>query len=546
MRTTKSFIEECERVHGSRYDYSKVVYRTNKDKVTIGCPAHGAFQQRASSHLGGSGCSTCAREARKQSTDEFIALAKAVHGDRYDYSQVVYGRNQKDPVKIICPEHGVFEQIPNGHLNGGGCAVCGAKLVDMVEFQRRAKLVHGDRYDYSRVNLESVSKKVTVICPEHGPFKVQPRSHMGGTKCSKCAHRDAKLDSERLKQRVDEIFKGSLMLKDDHGYKNYREPFTVHCAEHGPFQCTPASLFRNRNKSICPRCANSVSINEQKIFDYLSDLGVGLLQRDRKIVRPYELDIVSTQRKVAIEYNGDFWHSDRYKKPNFHQKKTQRCEDAGYRLIHVFEYMFQDRERQVLEMLRAKFGVFDRRIAARKCEVREITQSESKAFVDENHLQGNCRSSVRLGLFDPDDALVAVMTFSRPRFSDKQQWELVRFCSKMGAQVMGGAGKLLRAFERQHRPDSLCSYANRAWSDGGLYLNLGFSLSHKTRPNYIWNKNYHSLPRYKTQKHKLQKLLGADNFSPEKSEIENMHQNGYRRIFDAGNLVFTKFYGNNN
>ena len=184
-KTTAQFIEDAKRVHGDKYDYSLVEYKTNKTKVSIICPEHGVFEQKPNSHLSGSGCSACAGN-RKKTTQQFIKDAKRVHGDRYDYSLVDY-KNAYTKVKIICSEHGVFEQKPNHHLNGRHCPVCSELRKSTEQFIEDAKRVHGDRYDYSRTQYETARVKVKIICSEHGVFEQTPYNHLSGRGCPKCA-----------------------------------------------------------------------------------------------------------------------------------------------------------------------------------------------------------------------------------------------------------------------------------------------------------------------------------------------------------------------
>ena len=143
------------------------------------------------------------------------------------------------------------------------------------------------------------------------------------------------------------------------------------------------------------------------------------------------------------------------------------------------------------------------------------------------------------------------MTFSKPRFDKKHEWELVRFCNKCGYHVPGGASKLLKHFERQYNPKSIVSYADRRWTMNNgntLYDRLGFSLDHISKPNYwYWNtedRDYALYSRIQFQKHKLKGIL--EHFDESKSEVQNMKDNGYDRIFDCGNLVFVKKYDSQN
>jgi len=134
------------------------------------------------------------------------------------------------------------------------------------------------------------------------------------------------------------------------------------------------------------------------------------------------------------------------------------------------------------------------------------------------------------------------MTFGKPRFNKSVQYELLRFCTELNLTVVGAAGKLLRYFERNYHPESIISYANRRWSNGNLYEKLGFNFIQKTEPNYFYFKHEYGklLSRVQFQKHKLSEKL--ENFNPELSETDNMFNNGYRKIYDSGNLKFIKNY----
>lgn len=195
--TTEEFTKRAREVHGDKYDYSKTVYKTAKSKVVIVCPVHGEFTQIAGHHiLDGSGCPKCGRvpvgnKLRNDSSDIIKKFVK-IHGDTYDYSKVEYV-NYKTPVKIVCPEHGVFLQSPSNHLKGQGCPEC-SKLISAAkrnkgpEFIERAKEIHGDKYDYSFVDYMTCEDKVEIICNTCGNhFTQTPSCHLSGHGCPKCA-----------------------------------------------------------------------------------------------------------------------------------------------------------------------------------------------------------------------------------------------------------------------------------------------------------------------------------------------------------------------
>lgn len=195
---TNNFIERATNVHGNKYDYSKVDYISNKIKVCITCPVHGEFWQRPKDHLHGQGCPGCANKkggvGGKYTNEEFIDRVQKIHGDKYDYSKVEY-KNAHTPVVIICPEHGEFSMHPANHLKGQGCPKCGNILKgsyqksNTEEFIRKSKLVHGDKYDYSKVDYVNNRVKVIITCPEHGDFIQKPLDHLHGSGCPECARK---------------------------------------------------------------------------------------------------------------------------------------------------------------------------------------------------------------------------------------------------------------------------------------------------------------------------------------------------------------------
>ena len=196
-KTTEEFIKEARKVHGDKYDYSKVEYVNCETKVCIICPksGHGEFWQTPDNHTRCRGCPKCKgdkiRERHTSTKEEFITKARKFHGDKYDYSKVVYIGVLKK-VTIICTEHGEFEQIPNDHLNGSGCPTCGIekarerKTSTKEEFIEKAKEIHVDKYDYSKVNYVNALTKVCIICKDHGEFWQRPVYHIQGRGCSKC------------------------------------------------------------------------------------------------------------------------------------------------------------------------------------------------------------------------------------------------------------------------------------------------------------------------------------------------------------------------
>ncbi|SJN09879.1 Phage protein [Leucobacter sp. 7(1)] len=180
------FIERARLVHGFKYDYAQVDYKSTEGAVTIVCPGHGPFSQSAGNHLNGAGCPRCAGRYN-WTTEEWVALVDKVHGGRFDYSLVEYV-NSATKVTIICPEHGQFTQIAKDHRRGIGCARCSGYIPPTTaEWVDMTKGVHGERYDYSQTEYVNQNTQVTIVCRNHGPFSMSPRGHVeDGSGCPSC------------------------------------------------------------------------------------------------------------------------------------------------------------------------------------------------------------------------------------------------------------------------------------------------------------------------------------------------------------------------
>lgn len=293
-----------------------------------------------------------------------------------------------------------------------------------------------------------------------------------------------------------------------------------------------------RGIRVCPSCSSSTSRGERAILKFVEELGFMAVSRDRTVIAPKELDIWIPEKRLAIEFDGTYWHSAKFESRSKSVEKLNLCDTHGVQLITLQEHLWVQKPNQVLSRLRSILGK-NETIDGRKTAVVELTQPESSQFLWDHHLQGPARASVHLGLRSGDE-LVAVATFGRPRWSKKHDWELIRMAFRSGTTVVGGAAKLLKAF-RKNRTGSVVSYADRCWSTGNVYRQLGFSFSHNTAPSYWWC--HHSLgtyARYQTQKSKLEKLLTGlgKEFVPELSEDDNMTRAGFLPIYDRGNSVW--------
>ena len=281
------------------------------------------------------------------------------------------------------------------------------------------------------------------------------------------------------------------------------------------------------------------SYKEKEVFDFVKSIYDGeVIPNAHDVIYRKELDIYLPDKHLAIEFNGLYWHSEQKGKgENYHIDKTNACKEKGIRLIHIFEDEWNQKQEIVKDRIRSILGIGQTRIFARKCDARKIDSKTANEFLEANHLQGADNSPIRYGLYYNDE-LVSVMTFGKPRFNKNYDWELVRFASRNGCNVVGGASKLLNYFRREHS-GSIVSYADRRYSDGNLYEKLGFTQAGISQPNYCYLKGDERLSRYQCQKHRLAKILG-DGFDPNLSEYENMALNGWTKVYDCGNFVYVR------
>jgi very-short-patch-repair endonuclease len=176
-----SFIVRANKIHNNKYDYSLVEYVNTDVKIKIKCKEHGLFEQRPSCHLKGQGCPKCYGN-KKLNVSDFIKKFSIVHNNKYDYSSVEY-KNNRTKVKIICKEHGIFEQSPETHKKHG-CPLCSKIYTN--DFINSAKNIHHDKYDYSLTIYINAKSKVKIICKKHGVFEQIPNNHLNGKGCSLC------------------------------------------------------------------------------------------------------------------------------------------------------------------------------------------------------------------------------------------------------------------------------------------------------------------------------------------------------------------------
>lgn len=261
----------------------------------------------------------------------------------------------------------------------------------------------------------------------------------------------------------------------------------------------------------------------------------------RQVISPKELDIFIPSKKVAIEYDGIFWHSTCFNgNKKYHANKTKACSEKGIRLIHIFSDEWTEKQDICKSLISSALGIYKQRVYARDCSVSEISSEQYKNFLDENHIQGSITSSIRKGLFYKGE-LIQVAGWGKSRFK-KGEIELHRMATKKYTQVIGGFSKLIKHSSIDH----FYSYVDKRLFDGKGYTASGFNCIGESSPAYFYidKLGKSRLNRLQFQKHKLSEKL--DIFDSSLSEEENMLNNGYYRIYDCGQLKFEYTSRSNN
>jgi hypothetical protein len=532
QRLTKDeFVRRATEIHQNKYDYTLVNYKNTKTKVSIICQQHGNFKQSPLVHLNGSGCPTCYSSSIINSTKRFIVEAQKIHGDTYGYDDTEYV-NHKSHVNIRCKIHGNFKQKTRNHLSGAGCPACAriTCLLSTEQFLIKANIVHYNKYRYKSTYIGAFSH-IIINCPEHGDFKQLPSNHLQGAGCPQCAHQ------QQLSTTAEFVDKAQLVHNNKYNYSlvtytTALEKIIVKCPTHGDFE---QKANNHLNGQGCPHCHTIISSGHDAL-KLLIPSDVAIIDNDRSVIAPHEIDIFLPDYKIGIEYHGNYWHSqssyrphdDKYKCLKKHNKAVQN----GINLLQFFEYEIKD---DIIKSMITHALKRSLHTHARKCSVIQLTNSEATNFFDNNHLFGH-RTARYYYALEYNDSIVIALSISR---HTKHQFEIIRLATVIGHSIVGGFSKLLSSFIKDHSPQTIMTFADKRFSTGQAYKQTGFKLINSTKPNYkyIDLSTKQILSRQKCQKHKLHKLLGA-TFNQNQSESENMLNNGYGRIWDAGHYQF--------
>jgi hypothetical protein len=345
---------------------------------------------------------------------------------------------------------------------------------------------------------------------------------------------------ENYKKRILEKIKDSDFEFIDFE-KNISTTLIFKCKEcEKDFSILTSQFYHRINSkiSICTNChpiSENSSISQIELVKYIQkNYKETIIENSRNVIYPLELDIYLPDIGLAFEYNVVWWHSEKFKDKNYHKTKFDLCKEKNIKLITIWEDDWLTK-REICESFISNKLKLSNKIFARKCTLKEIDYRTSRDFLQENHFQGDCKSSVRIGLYNNEE-LVSLMTFSKLRMplggkNREGFWELTRFCNRNFISTTGGASKLLKYFIEKYKPIEIQTYSDNLISNGDMYQSLGFTHQHTSQPGYWYVIDGIREHRFNWRKDRLKKF-GADLT---KTESQIMEEWGYYKIWNGGN-----------
>ena len=355
--------------------------------------------------------------------------------------------------------------------------------------------------------------------------------------------------SDIVKEKLSEIKRSQIISTHNHiiEYINDENKLLCKCRCPHPecnsctdkFYIIDSSVLANRISHNIELCTNILPYNslsstyEIQLRQLLDEYNVNYETNVRSIISK-ELDIYIPSKKIAIEFNGIYWHSDKHKYQKYHIDKFNACKDAGIQLISIWEDQYITKYDIVKSLILSKLGIYKQRIFARKCSIVQISSNDAYKFYSLNHLQGNCSATFHFGLLYDND-IVAAMSFGKRSIghNDNKQWELIRYCVKQNIQVIGGASKLFKYAINQIQPEQIISWSSNDISNGSMYKELGFEQVNQTMSYWYINKD---MKRYHRSSYSRSKLINKGIITDEDHRPESiiMADLGFIRINDSG------------
>ena len=533
--TLETAVIKARAVHGDTYEYLELVRESKYVFLRIVCPVHGEFKQTVSNHVSGAkGCLLCGGKA--QHTLETVKASTAKYMFNYEYLELVRGGNSPK-LRMICKLHGEFQMDLYNHLAGKGCERCGELRLhtpwnQVLESVQALGETVSIVKEVERNNFGQ--RQMLLNCSKHGNWVTSLGGIRAGNGCRACSNEAKGLEA---RWRLEEFAKAAEQIHGKQwGYKviefgKDRTYVTANCATHGEFTKPTDAHLRGQG---CPVCANSVGA--QSMLDWLVSQGLEVESEARIGDNNLRWDFLIKSKNIAVEYNGTYWHSTKYKASTYHRDKSRESMLHGIRTIHVWEDEWLEKREIVEQVLKAACGLLLEKKQARSLVVRSVGSSVARTFLNTYHIQGYSNGSNYLGLFEGEN-LVAVLGYAlrdtgRGRQYDLGKCEITRYASAV--RVVGGFSKLLKAVLRSYPEIKIvATFSDSRMFSGSMYKAAGFTLTEELRPDYFYIHKGRRVHKTSLIKGRLPLPEGLENSA---SESERAQALGYFRVYDSGKL----------
>jgi very-short-patch-repair endonuclease len=354
--TTEEYIKRARGIHGDEYDYSLVEFKNSSTKIKVICSVHNVFEVLPQSHANTNGkgakCGKC--RGFHKTKAEFVAQAKQIHGNKYNYSKVKYLGSDKK-IEINCHKHGAFWQRASNHLLGRGCNDCGDedrlkfKTKDLSDFIKQAKLAHKGLYKYEKVNYINSNTNVLITCKKHNDFTQLPSHHLRGSGCPKCGDEQVGIKSRITQEEF--IKQSNIIHNNKYDYSKTKvqgshKYLTVICPTHREWDVLQTNHLSGYG---CPKCLHKA---EGRICEYI--LKKNILIREFKI-ESKRYDFFLPDFNLIIERDGEQHYKDiqirgaaiKVKAQQTNDRlKTKMAKDAGFKLARI-PYWLTNKEEEI-------------------------------------------------------------------------------------------------------------------------------------------------------------------------------------------------------
>lgn len=488
-KTDYSFTEKAEKRFGKRYSFPflEKEYQNSHSRITIKCNFCGkTFFKLACDFITSQygGCQ-CQKESEDYITYEQISQNKHVipfEGRKH---------KTKDTVQIECPTHGIYKKIINNVLKGNyKCPKCSLRnngaycKLHFKEIEKEIKEKYPNISIVDKEGYQNTSSKIKFKCNTCGNvFERVVGEFLYRKITNPCPH-CSKIVQISKRTKTQEKFEKEVREKYGERYEVISEYITsdkkiqIKCNECGRIFEIEANSFLQGHE--CPYHNLNFSNKENEIMEFIKTAFPNAISHDREVLNGYEIDIYVTEKQFAIEYDGLYWHSDAKKDRNYHLNKTNKCEKNGIELIHIFEDEWLYKSEIWKSMLNKYFGITKNIIKAKECTIKNVSTKETKTFLETNHIQGYCPSTIKIGLYYKGE-LSSIMTFRKLNEND---FELLRLCTLLNTNIENGYIKIFSSFIKLYNPKTIIAHVDRRFPKENFYRLNGFKEENVLKPNF--------------------------------------------------------------